>query len=650
MGLRDIFSTGRSRVNALRRAAVDSREYVQKAFITAIMRNAAVSKSQEFPDSLARHLLVLPEQDRVSVAATIAALPTERKQEFYGLLRKSEEMEKGATSGKPKSWVFDPISIGWTHSGDVPSLTHPGTLGLDYGTLMTVARLPWFGAIIQTRIQQSAEFAQPQPSPYSVGFRVRLRDRRKDAGREDRKESHRIERMLMRAGGKYQPGGLDCFMRMLVRDSLSYDQGNYEPIFKRGGKPWGFMAVDASTIRRAKPTKAMLDRGQWDPDRIGYVQVVNDKVVNEYGRYDMAWGIRRPRTWLFSSGYGFPELEELLSIVTDLLNAQSFNSANFRTGIHAQSVFVLQAALDDDAFRAFKRSLEAMLHGPRNSKRTPMIQLDPGYGEGMAREDLKVLNLSQSNKEMEYAKWMDYLLKIACACYQMDPAELGFVYGNEGQTSALAQQGPADRIWASKERGLRPLLRSIQTWLNDWFVYKVNPDFMMEFVGFDSLSESAKLDNDIKALRSYKKLNEVRVENSLDPIDGWIGELVLDPTYYQAYTMLRQEEQQQEQEAMMGGPEGGGMMGGPEAGMMGPEGGGMMGGPEAGMMGGPMQGPMTGAENVEAMTQSLTKTFLREQEEGRLLHASSREPRGPWIPVPTRKSGSVQAYVKEVPV
>jgi hypothetical protein len=524
---------------------------------------------------------------------------------------------------KPKSWTFDPQNMTWVYAGDTPSDAHPGTLGLDYGTLMTISRIPVIGAILQTRIQQVGEFAQPQPSPYSVGFRVRLREAKKNPTQAEEREARRLEAMIMRAGGKYQFGGFDTFLRMITRDSLTYDQGNSEIIMARGGKPWGFIPVDAATIRKAKPTKQMLESGRWDPDKTSFVQMVNDKVVNEYAREEVVWGIRRPRTWTYANGYGYAELEELISIVTDLLNAQTYNSANFRTGIHSQTLLLLFSGMTDEHFRAVHRQLISTLNGPSNRKRTVMLQLSPGgvgaQGESIPKDDMKSIPLGQTNKDMEYSTWLNWLLKIVCACYQMDPAELGFVFGNEGQSGALAQHGPSERIWASKERGLRPLLRSIQQWLNLWFIWPLNENYVMEFVGFDSLSEQEKLEMDVKATKCYKTINETRAEHELDLIDGPVGDLILDPVYFQAWQQMRAEEQQAE------------------------------GGYEEGEF--PTEEERPAGEAVDEMTRSLTAEFAQAEQEGRLLHKGrpGRKLR-PWVPVPTTRRGTdkVRAYVVEV--
>ncbi len=158
----------------------------------------------------------------------------------------------------------------------------------------------------------------------------------------------------------------------------------------------------------------------------------------------------------------------------------------------------------------------------------------------------------------------------------MDAAELGFVFGTENQTASLSSGGPQQRIVASKERGLRPILRSLQNWMNNWFVYQVDEDYELEFVGLDSISEQEKLEMDMKAVKFYKTVNEIRQEHDLKPLDSPLADMILDPTYLNsAFAMLQQE--QMEGEEGMEGPEGMGGMPGPE-GMEG------MGGPEGGMM------------------------------------------------------------------
>ena len=81
---------------------------------------------------------------------------------------------------EPKSYDLNPYdldtltsSAGGYLSGD----THQGTTtGLSYAALRALSRVPLISAIIQTRINQIAEFARPQPDRYSPGFVIQRKD------------------------------------------------------------------------------------------------------------------------------------------------------------------------------------------------------------------------------------------------------------------------------------------------------------------------------------------------------------------------------------------------------------------------------------------------------------------------------------------
>ena len=445
----------------------------------------------------------------------------------------------------PKSYAFDPEMLRWHWVGDKATNYHPGTAGVDYGTLHRMSRIPVIGAMIQNRVNQVASFATVQRSRYGLGFEVGLKDARKAPTPGDRVRMRELEALLLESGGRHGPGGFEPFLRMLVRDSLTYDQANFEILHSKGSlasgnlKPVGFVPVDASTIRRAKPTQRELDKGRFDPNKAAFIQQIDDKIVNEYAYEEMAFGIRRPRTSIGAAGYGFPELEELIVVITNLLNAETYNAVNFTNGVHASTILTLKSRMDAKAFTSFKRDIMSMMVGPRNAKRTPIVQLDPTRDVG---EDLKAVSLGQSNREMEYGSWINWLLKIAASVFQIDPAEIGFVYGNEGESSMLNQRGPEERIAHSQDKGLRPLLRAIQSWINHWIIEPIDPSFQFRFVGFDALSEFHKIDMDTKRVRSYMTINEIRAEHDLPPLDGPTGDLILDGVYTSAITNLAFDE------------------------------------------------------------------------------------------------------------
>ena len=214
---------------------------------------------------------------------------------------------------------------------------------------------------------------------------------------------------------------------------------------------------------------------------------------------------------------------------------------------------MIKSSMTQDIFEAVQRNVVAMLSGVRNRGRIPMIQLAPGD------EDMKAIPLSQNNKDMEFGQWVSWLLKVICAVFQIDPAELGFVYGNEGQTGGLGgESSQADRVASSKERGLRPLLRNIQSSFNTMIVDRIDPDFMMEWVGIDPVSEDQRQKLDIDALKAYKTVNEVRAEHDLKPLDTPVADWVMDNTFITFAMQMQQQEQQGGQQGQDGQPDQGG--------------------------------------------------------------------------------------------
>ena len=309
------------------------------------------------------------------------------------------------------------------------------------------------------------------------------------------------------------------------------------------------MPVDASTIRRAATSAEERKEGRRDWSEGAFVQVINNKKVAEWDADSMAFAIRRPRTWIYAHGYGFPELEELVRTVTYLVNAETYNASNFVNGIHVNSILAVKSKMSPQLFRAFRRDFYAMLSGAHQAKRTPILQLDPD-----SNEEVSSVNMGSSAEEMGYSTWMGYLTKIACAIYQIDPAELGFVFGSEGVTSSLSQGGPEQRILASKDRGLRPLLRQVQGWLNRWIIHPIAPELSFEFVGLDSEDAKSKLDADKERVSSYMTINEVRASNGLEPLEKG-GDIILNQTYITAMSMGEGEQEPVEQEPVEQEPE-----------------------------------------------------------------------------------------------
>ena len=425
---------------------------------------------------------------------------------------------KSATNN-PKSLFWDPFAIieqlGYK---DRPSQ-------ITYGTLKAMAwKVPIVHAVINTRVQQIASFSVPQKDRYQLGYRVKLRESTKEPTKAERKWMTQMEMVFTRTGVTDNPRGrqnFETFLRKLAWDSLVYDQMCYELVPNRKGEPAEWYAVDASTIRLADSASTYVDED--DTKVIRTVQIYDGVVINEYNQEELALAVRNPRTDIRLFGYGVSELEMLIPVVTSLLYSWEYNQRFFSQGSAAKGIINFKGAIPENQLQQFRRHWYQMISGVENAWRTPITNSD----------ELQYINLQQSSRDMEYNAWMDFLIKICCSMYQMDPVEVNFKYGNAGQQSGLQEASNKEKITESKERGLRPLLRFLANSFNRNILWPISENFEFAFVGLDAKTHDDLADLNQKRVKTQMTVDEIRAEDDLPPLPDGMGEIILDPTYLQ---------------------------------------------------------------------------------------------------------------------
>lgn len=452
---------------------------------------------------------------------------------------------------KPKAHNIDPLDTYTTTGPHVDDERHGGstTLGLSMNALDMISKVSLVDSIIGARVFQVAEHGTPQTQPFEVGYRVQLRDPKQRSSAAAQKRAQEIARWIFTCGDPRlkEFNTFENHLKACVRDSLVYDQFCAEVVRGWDSKPAGVLGVDARTIRRARPTTQEIANLRYAPPNRGnkFVQIVDNKVVAQWGQDEFIFGVRNPRNDIRVNGYGYPELERLLTVIGDAVNSIQYNAANFRNGTHAAGILALSSSMSKEMFDAWSNQVRSMTSGASNAHRVLTVQIDP-----LSKESINLVPLNSNNREMEYQAWLGFLLKLICSGFQMDPAEIGFVYGNEGQSGTLSQAGPGERIQSSKERGLRPLLRAVQTWWNYKIVYNIDPDFELVLAGFDKATELLKQEFLGKVVRTHWTVNEIRAIDDLPPLETPAATLgPMDGVFQSAYQWHEQMKQQQEQQA-----------------------------------------------------------------------------------------------------
>lgn len=453
----------------------------------------------------------------------------------------SMDLIKSAPAADVKAYYENPIRMAEAMNyKDKPS-------SLSYNILYQMSvRNSVIAAVINTRINQVSTFTKPKRfSLDGMGFEVRLRDPHEVPNKKQQDTIRSIETFLENCGyeNDNDTDDFDTFMRKIVRDSLTYDQACFEIVPDRKGRPAQILAVDAATIRAASEnfTADTLWNNPPPPksETVKWVQVIDNAVVAWFTSNELAFGVRNPRSHINLQPYGFSELEQLIQQITSHLYAEEYNSKFFSQGGTTKGIINLKSEPNGignkEQLQSFKRQWRAQVNGLEGAWKTPVVQVPNG---------IEYINVSQSNRDMEFNQWMNYLINIVCAVYAIDPAEINFANnGGAGGQSSVFENSQEQKLKNSKDKGLKPLLRFIETIINKWIISKFSQEYVFVFTGLDEQSESEKADLDSKQVRVWKTVNEIRKEHGEEPIDD--GDVILDSSWLTYHSQAQMMAQQQ---------------------------------------------------------------------------------------------------------
>ena len=436
------------------------------------------------------------------------------------------------------------------------------TFTLTYSTLRKMAGTPIINAIIKTRKNQIADFAEPQADRYSTGFVVRKKAKLGEGmemSDKEKKIANKITDFILNCGreSSWTTDDFDTFIRKIVDDSLTYDQMTFECIRNRKGELERFLATDASTFRFADCAFREDYNNPYFTGRGGslwynsmpldnyheidgylpqYVQIYQGAVVNQFYPWELCFAVRNPSTSIYSNGYGTSELEELINVVTSMLWGDEYNRRFFSQGSAPKGLLRVKGNINEAALQQFKQQWQAMISGVMNGWKTPVVEADVDW-----------IDLQKNNRDMEYSSWMEYLIKLSCAIYSIDPSEIGWDISRSGGNSGLFEASQAERIQNSKDKGLYPMLKFIQRKINKYIVEPIDPDFEFVFMGMNGITIEKELEMDIKKMSNFQTINETRQKWDLPELEVEAGDVISNSVFWQAYSHEKQQQNQQTQ-------------------------------------------------------------------------------------------------------
>lgn len=441
---------------------------------------------------------------------------------------------------KTKSFFIDPSNF--TARGGY--LTEPNKI--THTTLRRMANAPIIKAVIETRVEQVSTFLEPQTDKYSTGFIIKKKsqyfnqDNEEKVTKQDQRTIELLTDFILNCGSdsnKWTGDDFESWGRKTVKDSLILDQVSSEIIRNNKGLPVEFVAVDAATIRLADHRSDEIKNLRKIYGELpSHVQIYQDQILAEFYPWEMMWGIRNPQSAIYTNGYGESELETLISTVTAMLQGDAYNANVFKVGSVPSGIFRIGGNINEARLHEFRQQWSATMAGFSNHGKMGFIEADK----------MEFVDLSKSNRDMEYSKYQEYLIKLACAIYKISPEEIGFSIQQSPDSNSMFESNNESKLKYSRDKGLKPLLKFLQKNINKYIIAPIAPEYEFAFVGLEAETEEKELEMAMKKASSFKGLKEVRRERGLpDTIDQ--DDIILNPVYIQWLQMKQMGNQESNQ-------------------------------------------------------------------------------------------------------
>lgn len=393
--------------------------------------------------------------------------------------------------------------------------------------LREVVRIvPILSAIINTRIAQVTAFGKPSYlSPIGIGYSIKTRDPQYQPSEAERKEMLYIENFLFNCGDpdvkRFRVGFADL-LRMVTYDCLVIDRGCIEKVRRVNGKLCEIIPVDGALVQYEFNSEGIIEN---------YKIVINNEVKRRIALDDLVMIIRNRRTDRTHMYYGYSEVEQAIGAIAALIQAEEYNKRNFTKGALPRGFMVFRGGeISREMLTEIRRWFDFQARGLMGAHQIPLL--------GLPKKEMEVnwIDMSRSNRDMEWTEWMHYLINCICAIFLIAPEEINFVpYGRFANVNEVSKLHPAreSMLIYSRDKGLRPLLEHIATYITREIIWKeFSENYIFTFEGIDMRDIKQELETKELAVSTFKTINEIRAEHDLRPLP-W-GDIILSPVAMQA--------------------------------------------------------------------------------------------------------------------
>lgn len=430
--------------------------------------------------------------------------------------------------------------------------------GLDFWQLRNLPRriVPLEG-VISTRIREVQRWTKPSDKEWKPGFRLNWKDGR-DVTDEDKKYFKTIEAFLLNCGATtdaltrkmMKRPTLWNFVAEHMRDSLTGDHAPIELIRSISGRTHGFIPVDMARVFLTDPRAGADPNTSFDaqlerlgisipnPEEIIAILATDGRPDAPYTHKNLLLPIRNPSSDQRQYGYGQPEPEMLLKILSAFANALELNMRGITHNSYPPGILLMFGDYSNDDKIALKTTIRSLVDGVTNRFRMPvMFSETQGAGGEFVR-------IQEPPEEVMYSRWITLQVTCITMLYGMNPERINFDAYRTSPGTSLSGSDTEDRLASEQDSALWPLI----TWLMQTFqdvIDTLDPTVGIEALGLDPDQAASKAEE--TNTLTWGEYRQRRGETIPDDED--LANAPLNPTIMQLYMTKLQTKQQQEMQA-----------------------------------------------------------------------------------------------------
>ena len=479
-------------------------------------------------------------------------------------------VDKKLLKSVPKGSQYD-----WLNNTAYNNIIYPHNKIPDNLLRLIELKNPIVGAIITLRIQQSIEFSQISHDKDIPGWEFVLTDRKRKLTPELEKQKSFLEDFIFNMNREdydnpeQRSNDFRSMITKYIRDRYLIDKVVWEIERDKKGQAIALWSLDGATIFPVLPggfygstsqigvginsgfnrlseeiKKAKLESVP-DLDKIAYIQELiygmsGGGIVAAFEMKDLIYDLGDELTDIRFFKQGLSKTEKANMAIVAFINSLTYNS----NGLSRGAIPKIAIAMGKDSNYTVEQLEDAQDEWAAN-----FMAMDGQWNIPLLNSDAKVLNLNNSNRDMEYHQFLEFTGALTCAVYGVDSAELGLRL-NQAQNVLSENQDAKQQF--SKNRGLRNDLNGFAYIVNKFmrisgFQFAKNWKFV--FNGLSTEDKGFEAELRTKNVKSIMMIDEVRETVDLPPLPDGMGQIILDPVYMQN---KHAAEQAAQQEAMEG--------------------------------------------------------------------------------------------------